>query len=241
MTFRLFAIRDMLGRDAVGQIQHVIVSIDRKYIYLNERIQRKLALKALERRGVLGGVAVFHGARFNPKTWRWYWSPHLHVVSFVRPSLMRKCRGCVHQNEKGSRVFCEGCSGFYGLSKEMYKKDGCIVEVKDERQSVFGTCWYQLHHATIRRDRKRTNVAVWFGCASYRNAKVSKEAWKEYKEKNKPKCRICGSELVRHEYCGRNSEMLVWYRRKRGSREKIEPFFASAEGLVERRFRWQGG
>lgn len=63
--------------------------------------------------------------------------------------------------------------------------------------------------------------------------KIPKAARKEYDEKKKPKCRICGSELVPHEYRGSNPVVLAWLKKRRGSREKVEPIFDRASDYVE--------
>jgi hypothetical protein len=242
INFRLGWISKKLDHTVFGDVEHIIVGIPPiKWCVSDELVLRKLVLKGLECRGVVGGCLIFHGARFNSDTRRWYWSPHYHVLGFIGiKGGFRKCRGCRYVNDRGSRFFCEGCDGFYGVSKKCWKSDGLIVEVKDKRKSIFGTAWYQLHHATIRTD-KRTHIVKWFGVCSYRRLKVDKKARKEYDKEHRVKCRICGSELVRHEYCGCDPNVKLFYRKVRGAREKVEPFFSPSCDWVERPERWRSG
>ena len=115
----------------------------------------------------------------------------------------------------------------------MNEVDGCYVKVKGKRKSVWGTAFYQLHHSTIRTNKKRFRVVSWFGVVSYRRLKVSKELRAEYDEKHRKKCPICGSALVRHEYCGRDSNVIALFRKRRGARETVEGFFDKASDWVE--------
>jgi hypothetical protein len=229
-----------LDRVVFGDVEHIIVALDSKYWYFDEKTIRKLVLKGLKNRGVVGGCLIPHWARFDHDKWRWKLGVHYHVLGYIRGGF-RKCRGCPYVNDKGSRFFCKDCEGFYGVSKKFWKSDGLIVEVKDKRKSIFGTAWYQLHHATIRTDKKRSHVVTWFGVCSSRHLKISKEARREYKEKRRAKCRICGSPLVRHEYCGRDLNVLAWFKKRRGAREKVEPVFLPACDLVERPEKWGSG
>jgi len=239
INFRFEECNKRIDHVAFGDVEHIIVSVDPSDYGLSEDELNAKVLEGLKARGVVGGCIIPHHARFE-RGRGWYLGIHKHVLGYIRGG-MRRCRGCSHVNEKGSRFFCKGCSGFYGVSKEFYKKDKLIVEVKDKRKSVFGTAWYQLHHATIRRDKKRVHVVKWFGICSYRKMKIPKEARKEYDAKRKPKCRICGSELVRHEYCGHDADVLAWFKKCRGAREKVEPFFGLASDFVERPEKWGSG
>jgi hypothetical protein len=49
-----------------------------------------------------------------------------------------------------------------------FLKDGYVVKVLGKRKTVFGTAWYQLHHATIRLGIKRFQSVTWFGNMGYR-------------------------------------------------------------------------
>jgi len=233
ITFRLQESAKRLDHVAFGDVEHIIASVDPKDWGLSEEQIRKKVLEGLKRRGVVGGCIISHWARFERGVRGWHLGVHYHCLSFIR-SGFRKCRGCSHVNDKGSRFFCKGCSNFYGVSKECYKSDGLIVEVKGRRKSVFGTAFYQLNHSTFDSSKRRHNIVKWFGVCSYRRMKVPKEARKEYNEKRKPKCRICGSLLVRHEYCGHDLNILAWFAKRRGAREKVERFFGLACDFVQR-------
>jgi hypothetical protein len=243
INFRLEEASKRLDHVAWGEIEHFIVAVPLQYYGFSLDKIRKLTEKALLARGIHGCI-IEHGARFDFAKGGWYWSPHIHVLGFVRHG-MRKCRGCVHCDEKGSRFFCDGCSGFYGLSKKLYRKDRFIVEVKGKRKSVFGTAWYQLHHCTVRVDRERCHVVTWFGLVSYRKMKIPKEAREEYDEKRKPKCRICGMGYSRYGYVGHDAVILGLMKKRRGAREKVEPYFDWACDYVESpepsRRRWCSG
>jgi hypothetical protein len=233
INFRFVESSKRLDHVAFGDAEHLIVSMP-KHLWgcSDDLVLRKYAREALEKRGVVGGCIIFHPARFGDEH-RWHLGIHYHVLGYVRGG-MRKCRGCSHVNDKGSRFFCEGCDGFYGVSKKCYESDKVIVEVKDKRKSLFGTAWYQLHHCGIRTDRKRSHTVTWFGLCSYRRMKIPKAARKAYDEERKSKCRICGSELARHEYCGCDPNVLAFFKKVRGAREKVNSFFGVASDFVER-------
>jgi hypothetical protein len=227
-----------------GDVEHIVVSVSPKLYPLckNEARVRKLVLKALEDRGVVGGCLIPHWARFDPDNRHWYLGVHYHVIGFVGvKGGFRRCRGCKHCDDKGSRFFCGGCDGFYGLSKKCWEKDGIIVEVLGKRKSIFGTAWYQLHHCTVDVSKKRAHVVTWFGVCSYRRLKIPKEARKEYDKEHRVKCRICGSELVRHGYCGCDPNVMLFYKKVRGARERIEPFLVPIVDIVERPERCGSG
>jgi hypothetical protein len=239
ITFRFLEISKRLDHVAFGDVEHIIVSVDPKYWGWDEKNIRKYVLKGLKNRGVVGGCLIPHWARFDHDKRCWKLGVHYHVLGYVKGG-MRKCRGCKYVNDKGSRLFCGGCRGFYGVSKKCWESDRLIVEVKDKRESVFGTAWYQMHHAT-RDSSKRTHIVKYFGVCSYRKMKIPREARKEYDAKRKPKCRICGSVMVRHEYCGHDADILALMRKRRGAREKIGNFYGLAKDLRECPERWGSG
>jgi hypothetical protein len=162
-----------------GQVEHIIMAIPPETYALPLDEMRSKALGALFSRSVMGGVLIFHGFRFN-KHHFWYWSPHFHVLGFIRGGF-GKCRGC----EK----CVKGCGGFVDRSYRLHEKDDCIVKVKGERITVGGTAWYQLHHATVLEGATRFHVATWFGVCSYRKLRVTVE-------RKKHLCPLCQHELV---------------------------------------------
>ncbi len=217
IDFRLEEISKRLDHVAFGDVEHIIVALPPKYWSLDYEGLRGLCDRVLSSRGVVGGAKIFHGARFKPDTRVWYWSPHFHALGFIRGGY-RRCRGCVGHCKKG-------CDGFVDRNYRLNEVDGCYVKVKGKRKTVFGTAWYQLHHSSIRTDVKRFHAVTWFGICSYRKMKIPKELRKEYNEKHRKKCPICGSNLVRHEYCGRNLSIIAWFRKRRGARESVEGVF----------------
>jgi hypothetical protein len=225
MDFRLGEIAKRLDHVAYGDVEHCIVNLPPKYWGLDYAGLRDLCDHVLLSRGVVGGAKIFHGARFNHDTRRWYFSPHFHCLCWIRDGF-RRCRGCAGHCKKG-------CGGFVDRNYRLNEVDGCYVMVKGKRKTIFGTCWYQLHHSTIRTDVKRFHAVTWFGIASYRKMKISKELRKAYDEKHRKKCPICGSDLVRHEYYGRNLSIIAWFRKRRSARESVEGVFDKASDWCE--------
>jgi len=173
-----------------GKVEHIIVSpsvVDRD---LPESVLRKKCRKALFDCGVVGGCMIFHGFRIGRRRKRGVlvWSPHYHCLGFAEGGFDR-CRHC-----KGAD--CRACDGgFMGKAYLLYDENGYIVDVKDERESIFGTAWYQLHHSTIKLGVKRFHAVTWFGSCGNRKFKSLKVAVKSL-------CRVCDEEMVRAVYVG---------------------------------------
>lgn len=213
-----------------GLAEHIIVALPPKYWgFCYEELQ-KLCDHVLKSRGIVGGVKLFHGFRYDVKR-QWWWSPHFHVLGFIYGGY-GKCRHCPKCKN--------GCGGFVDRNYRLNEIDGVYVKVKGKRKSIFGTAWYLLHHSTIRTDKKRFHVARWFGVCSYRRLEISKELRKEYDRLHKPKCPICGSDLVRHEYCSRDSDVIALFRMRRGAREPVKGFYDKASDWVELAERGSG-
>lgn len=172
-----------------GLVEHIVASIPLSSYGLSFEDMRAKTVEALAVRGVVGGVLIFHGFRYDKvrrASAKWYWSPHFHVLGFVKGGY--KCRSCVKQ-------FCSSCHGFEGHTRRCFEKDGYIVKVLGERKDVFRTGYYQLNHSTIRTNVKRPHASTWFGVCSYRKLKVKVE-------KRKALCPICQNELVKLRYFG---------------------------------------
>ena len=180
-----------------GVIEHIVASVPVKDYGLEFGALRTRVAKILKARGVIGGVLIFHGFRYD-RSKGWYWSPHFHVLGFILGGYAR-CRNC---NKPPSK--CWSCGGFDGRTRREYEKDGYIVKVLGERITVGGTAWYQLNHATLKKDSSRFHVYTWFGCCSYRKLKVTAE----YK---KNVCPICHSELKRHQYRGKKEFVVAYF------------------------------
>lgn len=87
------------------------------------------------------------------------------------------------------------CGGFEARTRELFEEDGYIVKVMGKRKTIFGTAWYQLHHASYKVGVKRFHVATWFGVVSYRKFKFTVEKRKEV-------CPLCQIGLVKVRYSG---------------------------------------
>ena len=82
---------------------------------------------------------------------------------------------------------------------------GIYVKVMyEERDSIFGTAWYQANHASIKRDAKRAHVVTWVGGVSYRKFKVKVV-------KKAAVCPICKFACVRLLYSGHKHFVLDRY------------------------------
>jgi hypothetical protein len=176
-----------------GVVEHIIASVPLERYGLSFEVLRVLAVKALRVRGVVGGAMIFHGFRWNKERKFWYWSPHFHVLGFIKGGYT--CRSCVKQ-------FCSSCCGFESHTRRCFESDGFIVKVaqdrygvKAERKDVFDTAQYQLSHASIRTDVKRAHCVFWFGVVSYRRFHFKVE-------KRRVCCPICDNELKRVHFVG---------------------------------------
>lgn len=184
-----------------GVAEHLVASVPVRDYGLDIKQLRARTIKALKVRGVIGGCLIYHAFRYNLSKF-WYFSPHFHVLGHILGGF-RKCRRCRYCDDKGSRSHCEGCSGFYGVSKKCFKEDGYIVEVFEKRgasyltgkPNVVGTAVYQLSHCTVKSDVKNFRAVTWFGVCSYRKLQVTRELRVDL-------CPICQHELVWLRYFG---------------------------------------
>jgi hypothetical protein len=167
------------------------VTFDPKFYPIgDEKVYRKMGLKALKELGV-HGFYVFHGSRHRRyeringdpaeehNAYRQFgtdWSVHGHELGMIEGGYT--CRECK------TKCF-EGCGKFNDRRWQYAKKHGVYVKVVvkgehkyAERRSTFRSASYELNHASIDRDAKRAHVGIWHGKVSYRNMgkiKVSKE------------------------------------------------------------------
>jgi hypothetical protein len=185
-----------------GQVEHIIVSVPHRDYGLSLEALRKVVQKIMKKRGIIGGVLIFHAFRYRNRSvllkgnfhpQGWYWSPHFHVLGFILGGYSR-CRNCKRKSN-----CLKGCGGFDDRNYwEGYMKDGYVVKVKGKRKSVVGTAWYQLNHASVKRGVKRFHVATWFGVCSYHKLKVTLEIRKSV-------CPICQHDLEQLRYFGNKS------------------------------------
>jgi hypothetical protein len=97
------------------------------------------------------------------------------------------------------------------------------VEVEGERETIGGTLWYQLNHASVDSSMKRFHVSTWFGVCSYRKLKVTVEKKKEL-------CPICGEELEKLMYVG--SLRIVKERNAAGYQPSFIDSYEAADGSL---------
>jgi len=177
-------------RLGLGKIEHVMVSVAVADRGLPEVVMRKKSRDALIVRGVVGGCMIFHGYRMDKKRSVLVWSPHYHCLGFILGGY-GKCRGC-----KKACLLHPECNGFEKRTRKFYETDGCIVKVLAERETVFGTAFYQLNHATIKLGIKRFHAVTWFGACGNRK-------YKSQKLMSENVCPACGDDMVRAVYVGK--------------------------------------
>ena len=190
-----------------GIAEHIVVSIPQKDYGLSYEALRLKAAKVMVARGILGGCLIFHAFRYHEadETYigeppHWFWSPHFHVLGFIDGGYS-DCRHCAK-----STLDCLKCNGFEGRTRQCYEKDGYIVVVLGKRKSIFGTAWYQLNHASVKRGVSRFHVVTWFGICSYRRLKLKKGD-----RIRRDVCPLCGSDLVRLKYVGANNPLAEFW------------------------------
>jgi hypothetical protein len=181
-----------------GQIEHIVVSVPPTHYGLPYKTVRKEVSDAMLKRGIVGGVIIFHAFRYE-KFRGWYFSPHFHVLGFILGGYSR-CRNCKNKvciRTSGGDNF-DNCDGYDARQRRFFKEDGYITKVLGKRITVYGTAWYQLHHSSYRKKQgknRRHVVATWFGVCSYRKMKFTPEKRVEL-------CPICNHELKRLKFLG---------------------------------------
>jgi hypothetical protein len=181
----------------LGQVEHITISVNPKHYGLPYKRIRKMASDAMLKRGIVGGVLIFHAFRYQ-KFRGWYFSPHFHVLGFILGGYSR-CRNCKNKiciRTSGGDNF-DKCDGYDARQRKFFKQDGFITKVLGKRKTVFGTAWYQLNHASYRTSGKgkRHIVATWFGLCSYRKLHFTPEKRVEL-------CPICNHELKHLKFLG---------------------------------------
>jgi hypothetical protein len=198
-----------------GKIEHIILSPSSALYGLSYEELHKRALKAAERRGIIGGAMIWHAFRYHGfREWQrlntsdeslhWFFSPHFHLLSFLKESYDR-CRHCPDYIMFGkSDCGCkraEYCCGFEQTTRRCWSGtdgvngDNFICKIEGERKTIVGSLFYQLGHSSVRTGKKRFYPLTYFGVASYHKL--------HYKpEKDKRCCPICGLELIKIRYLG---------------------------------------
>ena len=119
-----------------GLVEHIVATVPPKFYGLDYLALRHKIIQVLAVRGIIGGVMIFHGFRYNLRK-RWYWSPHFHVLGFILGGYA--CRSC-------KKECFRGCGGFEDRKYRAYEKDGCIVRVPRDVLIVFGSFEYMVFH-----------------------------------------------------------------------------------------------
>jgi len=170
------------------EIYHIIVSFP-KNSSLSYAEKKKYAVAYMRSVGIVGGMWCYHHFRYHGKNESYFGeparylkgNPHFHVVGFLKNGY--GCRGCnnyLGNSEIIDRDRCLACNGFEGKTRRAYDhmvehgKDALIIKVKDKRNTVGGTIWYELSHASLRKDVKRHVVVNYFGCCARNKVKVPK-------------------------------------------------------------------
>lgn len=205
----------------LGKVEHIIVSPPQDVDWDFKKL-KKYVLKAMLRRGIVGGCMIYHHFRYrNSYVARrtglklgWFRSPHFHVLGFIKGGY-GNCRNCAHHPDKVfSFARCMKCNGFMGNQKRAYgyvdekgaehKGDRVICKVKGERKTVGGTLWYQLSHASLKRGVKKQNVVLWFGECGRNKLKIPKGR----RPQRDVTCEICGQKLYDIVYLGNYKSLL---------------------------------
>jgi len=159
--------------------EHIIVSFLPKCFNIPIPKLKVMALDALAIRGIVGGVIIPHGWRVNESHTRQEYSPHFHTVSYVKNGY-DMCRLCDFHTKED----CLVCSGFRGREMRNYAIDKILVSVKDKRESIYGTLWYELHHCLVQVGLKHGSVVSYFG-------ELANRLFKSNSIKVESKCAIC--------------------------------------------------
>jgi hypothetical protein len=185
LELRLLAASEKFGLS----VEHVICSLPECDYDLTFKEAKRKCREILFSRGVEGGVMIAHGNRIDRCTGVESYSPHWHILGFVKGGY-EGCRNC--ERKWNCR---EGCGGFDDRNHQLSLKDGYVVKVLGKRKTIGGTCWYQLHHSSTNPFKKRFRIATYFGSCGYNNlgAKV---------EKRKSVCPLCDSPMGFIEYLG---------------------------------------
>jgi hypothetical protein len=142
-----------------------------------------LVRDAMRVRGAPDFAMIIHGYRVNQLRTMQVWSPHAHLLAFIKDGYER-CRLC----EGHTKEECLGCSGFNGREMRNYPLDKILVSVKGKRETIGGSCWYELNHSLVHVGLKRSNIVSWYGelvCSRFKSEML----------KPVSVCGICGARL----------------------------------------------
>jgi hypothetical protein len=193
------------------KIEHIVISPPQDFKGTFEDL-RKYVLKAALARGIVGGMFIYHHFRYHGRNETYHGEEphyfkgiHFHVLGGIKGGYgnCRNCRYC----KDGTFAKCkEGCNGFNGVSRRAFDKDGVIAEVLGERKTLGGTIWYQLSHASIKKDAKKQVVVNWFGICGRNKLRIPKGALPQKEHL----CEICAEKLYDIEYKGDYAKLLAY-------------------------------
>jgi hypothetical protein len=189
--------------------QHIIISPPQDFSGSYDDL-KKYILKAMLRRGIVGGCYVYHHFRYHGKNEtyvgekaHYFVGRHFHVLGFIKGGY-GNCRNCIHQRN-GTFAKCkEGCNGFEGVTRRAFEKDGVIAKVKGERKSIGGTLWYELSHASLRKGVKKQVVVNWFGVCGRNKLRIRKGDLPQKEHL----CPLCASKMFLANYVGEAKRLL---------------------------------
>jgi hypothetical protein len=198
-----------------GNVEHFIISLDSRFYGLSVDAMFKMVEKGLAVRGIVGAVLIPHS--FGKRHFEMIRSGvfrqigdvfrfHVHALGYLSGGY-DLCRNCRINGVVPSKERCCKCGGFEFVTRKCNESDGLIVKVAEdkvsglpsERESVYGTAWYQLHHASVKVGRvgvkSRSHVVRWYGVVSYRKLHVKVVVKKQV-------CPICKLSLYGIRYGG---------------------------------------
>jgi hypothetical protein len=157
------------------ELRHIVVSIPKFDFDKPLSFLRRMAVNFCESVGVVGGLVIYHSKR--DKNHRWFFSPHFHVLGYVKGGLI------------------DG-----GLVSRIYGETEYVLVNLEKRLSVLGTLLYQLSHAAV---VGRSKMICYFGELVFNkgNHEDLGELLRanEFDAKLKAKsclCPVCGSGMV---------------------------------------------
>jgi hypothetical protein len=193
------------------KFEHIIISPPQKKVFSSDEELRKFLLGAMLARGVVGGLWVHHYFRYHGfnesfvgERPHYFKGQHFHVLGIIKGGY-GNCRTCWCQVNKTFDK-CKECNGFEGVTRRAYDKDGVIAKVKEERKTLGGTVWYELSHASLRKDVKKQVVVNWFGAYGRNKLKVPKG----FMPQKENLCEICHEKLYDIKFKGDYRELLTY-------------------------------
>ncbi len=163
--------------------KHIVISVPHWDYYKPKKELSKKVHEILRFVKCDSGLIIFHPFRYHKNIKQWYYSPHFHVLGF----------------------------GWIENSVETYNENGYIVKNLGKRETVFGTIYYQLSHAGI---KKHNHALTYFGNCSYCKLILPKN------EEESNKCPFCKEYLVELDY-------------NRDCSYPPDPNIVTVEGLIE--------